>query len=246
MHYGIIAAGNGSRLRQECAEYPKPLIRIQGEPMIGRLIGIFMANSAESISIIVNEEMKEVQAYVRELQRRHPDLIRLVVKSTPSSLHSFAELCSLIPKGGRFVITTVDTIFRADDFRRYTEAFEKAGDLDGMMAVTSYIDDEKPLYVATAGDGDGEKATSDPMRITCFLDEPGAGTRFISGGIYGLGPKAFATVQRCMAGNVSRMRNFQRALVADGLRLRAFDMGKILDIDHVGDIAKAEAYLSGK
>lgn len=49
-----------------------------------------------------------------------------------------------------------------------------------------------------------------------------------------------------MAGNVSRMRNFQRALVADGLRLRAFDMGKILDIDHVGDIAKAEAYLSGK
>ena len=41
------------------------------------------------------------------------------------------------------------------------------------------------------------------------------------------------------------MRNFQRALVADGLRLQAWPFSKVLDIDHADDIAKAEAFLKG-
>ena len=40
------------------------------------------------------------------------------------------------------------------------------------------------------------------------------------------------------------MRNFQRQLVADGLRLQAYRFPKILDVDHAGDIAKAEAFLT--
>ena len=39
------------------------------------------------------------------------------------------------------------------------------------------------------------------------------------------------------------MRNFQRALVADGCRLRAYPLTKVLDIDHAGDIQKAENFL---
>ena len=41
MHYGIIAAGEGSRLVQEGVALPKPLVGLNGEPMIGRLINIF-------------------------------------------------------------------------------------------------------------------------------------------------------------------------------------------------------------
>ena len=40
--------------------------------------------------------------------------------------------------------------------------------------------------------------------------------------------------------------NFQRQLVADGLRLKAYPFTKILDVDHVGDIVKAENFLAGK
>lgn len=39
------------------------------------------------------------------------------------------------------------------------------------------------------------------------------------------------------------MRNFQRAMVADGLHLEAFPFSKILDIDHKSDIGKAEEFL---
>ena len=65
----------------------------------------------------------------------------------------------------------------------------------------------------------------------------------ISGGIYCLDSKAFATLDRCMEAGMSRMRNFQRQLIADGLSIKAFKFSKILDIDHVGDIRKAEVFL---
>jgi len=44
MNYAIIAAGEGSRLMQEGVEQPKPLVELNGEPMIHRLIRIFNAN----------------------------------------------------------------------------------------------------------------------------------------------------------------------------------------------------------
>ena len=233
MNYAIIAAGEGSRLAQEGVAKPKPLVDINGEPMIGRLIHLFTRCNAESISVIVNEEMHEVREYLESLTLDVP--FRLVVKSTPSSMHSFYEL-SRVMKPGRFCLTTVNTIFREDDFRRYIEAMEAATDYDGMMAVTSYIDDEKPLYVETDSD----------LNITAFRDEAYKGATYISGGIYALNEKAIRILEQCMANGVSRMRNFQRALVAGGLKLKAYPLGKILDVDHAGDIEKAEAFLNGK
>ena len=46
-----------------------------------------------------------------------------------------------------------------------------------------------------------------------------------------------------MAEGLHRLRNFQRGLIADGLKLKAHLFEKILDIDHASDITKAEAFL---
>lgn len=233
MNYAIIAAGEGSRLAQEGVAKPKPLVDICGEPMIGRLINLFCRCNAESISIIVNEQMTEVREYIESLSLDIP--LNLVVKTTPSSMHSFFELSRVIPKG-RFCLTTVDTIFREQDFRPYIEAMEADERYDGMMAVTDYIDDEKPLYVQT----------DDDLNITAFRDERYDGAKYISGGIYALNEKAIDVLADCMERGVARMRNFQRALVDAGLRLKAYPMGKILDVDHAGDIEKAENFISSK
>ena len=233
MNYAIIAAGEGSRLAQEGAAKPKPLVDICGEPMIGRLINLFCRCNAESISIIVNEQMTEVREYIESLSLDIP--LNLVVKTTPSSMHSFFELSRVIPKG-RFCLTTVDTIFREQDFRPYIEAMEADERYDGMMAVTDYIDDEKPLYVQT----------DDDLNITAFRDERYDGAKYISGGIYALNEKAIDVLADCMERGVARMRNFQRALVDAGLRLKAYPMGKILDVDHAGDIEKAENFINSK
>lgn len=144
MNYAIIAAGEGSRLVQEGVQLPKPLVNLCGTPMIKRLIDIMMSCNPESLSIIVNEQMTQVREYLENLTLPVP--FRLVVKTTPSSMHSFYEVSRHFGSG-KFVLTTVDTIFRPEDFRKYVEAFEADDNADGYMAVTSFIDDEKPLYI---------------------------------------------------------------------------------------------------
>ncbi len=233
MHYAIIAAGEGSRLAQEGVELPKPLVKLNGKPMVKRLIDIMMDCNAESLSIIVNEQMTQVREYIESLEL--PVKMHLVVKSTPSSMHSFYEVTRNFPARGKFVLTTVDTIFLEEDFRRYVSAFEADDTADGFMGVTDFIDDEKPLYIDT-----------DPeMNITAYRDQPWEGVKYISGGIYGLTPPCLGVLDKCMSEGVSRMRNYQRALVADGMRLKAFRFGKVVDVDHAGDIATAERFIAG-
>lgn len=231
MNYAIIAAGEGSRLAQEGVAKPKPLVELSGEPMIGRLISIFLRCNAESISVIVNEYMTEVREYLESLKLPVP--LNLVVKTTPSSMHSFYEL-SRVMKPGKFCLTTVDTIFREPDFARYIAAFEADTENDGMMAVTPFIDDEKPLYVET----------DDQMNIVAFRDAAWDGAKYVSGGIYALNEKSFGVVKECIDNGVSRMRNFQRALVSSGLKLKAYSIDKIIDVDHAEDIATAQKFIS--
>ena len=230
MRFAIIAAGEGSRLASEGVKAPKPLIEIQGVPLIERLVRIFARQGADSINIIINEQQPETLAHIRELQKLFP--INVVVKSTPSSMHSLHALSHLL-RGDKFCLTTVDTLFREEEFAEYIKTF-KESDSDGIMAVTDYIDDEKPLYVDT----------DSQLDITAFCDKPTENSRYISGGIYGLTPKALDILDECMAEGIERMRNFQRRLIDGEMRLKAYPFTKIIDIDHAEDIEKAERFIS--
>ena len=188
------------------------------------------------MAIICNEQMTEVKNHLKAVQQSSRLPLRLVVKSTPSSMHSMWELSRWLDDGP-FVLTTVDTIFREEEFDGFVQTFSgllKTGEADGLMGVTDYIDDEKPLYVST----------DDDLWITAFLDQCDC-TRYVSGGIYALTPRSLTTLRDCVANGEHRMRNFQRALLRDGLKLKAWPFSKVLDVDHVSDIQKAEAFLQG-
>ena len=231
MNYAIIAAGEGSRLLEEGVAIPKPLVQINGISLIDRLIEIFCNNNATSISIIVNNEMTEVQHHLRQMRLNIP--LHLVVKSTPGSMHSFFELSPYL-KEDKFCLTTVDTVFKEDEFSAYIQDFITDNSHDGMMAVTDFVDDEKPLYVAV---------DPDTMLITEYLDSPSSYVHYVSGGIYCLSPQAIPVLHSCMNQGMYRMRNYQRQLIAEGMRLKAWPFRKIIDVDHVGDIEKAAAFL---
>ena len=88
-------------------------------------------------------------------------------------MHSFYELSHYLD-GDKICLTTVDTIFKEEEFSGYIQQFIQEDKLDGLMAVTDFIDDEKPLYVET----DNE------LYIRNFLDQADGDCRYISGGIY--------------------------------------------------------------
>ena len=235
MKFAIIAAGDGSRLAQEGITEPKPLVKVRGERLIDRLIRIFMGNNATEIVVICNEQMSDVASHLEMIQDeglngRHVPL-RFVIKSTPSSMHSFYELRHFL-RDDPFILTTVDTIFDESEFHDYVLSFQDkiAQGTDALMGVTDYIDDEKPLYVGV------DKV----MRINGYYDIPQVNSRFISAGIYGLTASSLDILEACIEKGESRMRNFQRALVAAGLRMEAYPLTKVFDIDHIEDIRKAD------
>lgn len=231
MDYAIIAAGEGSRLAQEGVKWPKPLVQLNGITLIDRLINVFLKNDATSISIIVNEEMTEVQEHLQRLKLPIP--FYLLVKSTPSSMHSFYELSHHLDSDS-ICLTTVDTIFKEDEFGGYIREFLKENQLDGLMAVTDFIDDEKPLYVDTDND----------LMIRSFLDKQGEPEcSYISGGIYCLRRSGLTVLNNAIEQGMSRMRNYQRQLITEGLQIKAYPFSKIVDVDHAEDIKKAEEFL---
>lgn len=235
MKFAIIAAGDGSRLAQEGVTEPKPLVKVRGERLIDRLIRIFMGSNATEIVVICNEQMSDVASHLKMIQDKGlnglPVPLRFVVKSTPSSMHSFYELRHFL-RDEPFVLTTVDTIFDESEFHDYVLSFQDkiAQGTDALMGVTDYIDDEKPLYVGV----------DNVMCINGYYDTPQADSRFISAGIYGLTAPSLNILEACIEKGESRMRNFQRALVAAGLRIEAYPLTKVFDIDHIDDIRKAD------
>ena len=225
MVFGIISAGEGSRLAKEGFGLPKPLVPVCGVPIIERLVRIFMDCDAERIAVIVNGESMETVALLKGLAKEMP--IVLIVKKTPTPMHSLMELAPYLGCD-RFCVTTVDTVFSRNRFRTMMDEFSRTS-LDGLMGVTSFVDDEKPLYV----DAD------DDMLIRGFLDEQEK-CRYVSAGIYALKVSTLDVLEGCLESGQTRMRYFQRQLLDSGMRLKAYDMGQVVDLDHVSDIIKAE------
>ena len=238
MKFAIIAAGEGSRLAREGIETPKPLVKIGGEHLIDRLIRIFLDNGADEIVVVCNGHTPLLAQHLADIQRQglsgREVPLRYKVRTTPSSMHSFYELIPWL-SDDPFVLTTVDTVFDEQEFRRYVSDFKRIG-ADGLMGVTDYVDDERPLYVGTDVAGS----------ITGFYDSvsDASDLHFVSGGIYGLTPRSLSVLQRCVKRGEMRMRNFQRALIAEHLHLVAWPFSRVLDVDHAADVAKAESMLN--
>jgi len=233
MDFAIIAAGEGSRLAKSGYPYPKPLAKLQGVPLIERLIAIFTKYGAHTIHIIINEESEALADYLATHFSDAP--IRVIRQTTPSSLHSFYELVKGIHPLNELCATTVDTIFKEDEFEAYLHAFKADSNLDALMAATPFVEDESPLYIET----------DDQNFITAFADKRSGGERIlVSGGIYTLRKKALQCVEKAISNKIERMRNYQRLLLNEHLQVKAFTFDKIIDIDHLADLHTAEAWLN--
>lgn len=218
---GIIAAGEGSRLRQGGFAMPKPMVPVAGVPLIESTIRNLRAARVGPLAIIVNEQERACADWIRA---RFPDLaLELIVKTTQSSLESFGEVVRRHP-GGRMLVTTVDAWCVESDFVRFVEA--AAGrPLDAtVLAVTPLIADEKPLRVAMAADG----------RIT---EIGGAVGDLVTAGMY-LVPESVRTAPP--PAGLGRLRDFLRWLARSDAPLFGEVIEQVVDVDRAADVALAE------
>lgn len=226
MELAIIAAGEGTRLKSEGVLTSKPLIRIQNVPIIERIIKNGIANGLGKVYCIINESSPDLAGYLASAG--FGERLELVIKSTSGSFHSFMELARRI-KNSTFVLSAADSVFREDEFRNFINT-ARSMDCDGLLAVTRFVDDEKPLYTDVDDEG----------FIKRFSNSEG---EFVTGGIYCLTADVRNELKTAEVRGIMHLRQFFSLLLEKGFRLKAFEFSKIIDVDHIDDINAAEQLL---
>jgi len=218
---GIIAAGEGSRLRNAGFPMPKPMVPIAGVPLIESVLRNFRAARIAPLAIIVNEQERECVDWVRA---RFPDLdVEFIVKTTRSSLESFGEVTARHP-GGRMLVSTVDAWCVEADFVRFVEAASRRPVDATVLAVTPLVADENPLRVSMTADG-------------CVTDVGGDVAALVTAGIY-LVPARVRALEP--PAGLGRLREFLQWLARSGEPVYGEIIERVVDVDRADDVALAE------
>jgi NDP-sugar pyrophosphorylase family protein len=219
---GVLAAGDGSRLRRDGYAMPKILVPVAGVPLIEHVVGNFVAAGIAPIAILANEEASDG---ARSVCTRFPGWdIRVVTKTTRSSLESFQELARGA-RAGRTLISTVDAWCPTDDFVRFVEAARHFPSDATVIAVTPFVADERPLWVTLDKAG----------RVTQLGRDSGT---VVTAGIY-LVPESVRGMSRAHPGG--RLRDFLAWLVDRGGPVYGLSIPAVVDVDRAQDVALAEA-----
>lgn len=233
MNYVILAGGQGSRFSKEGVATPKPLVPIDGKPMIGRLIEILATCGAEKINISANPRLEGFIPYLEELKHTYPGIsIRPIV--TDNSYDSLKAATEGLE--GKFIGMTVDAIFPIDEFRAYVEAVEQMDKGEVLMGLTRYVDDASPLYARLGSDG----LVSDYR----YGGEPFSEGCIVSAGLYGISSEAMDAVKHTK-GYPESLSDFQRRLAAESpIKVRAFEFSTAFDVDNLHDLAEANIFVN--
>ncbi len=230
MILAIIGAGESTRLKSEGLKSSKHLIRINGEFLIERIIRIAVNNGVNKVICIINSKEPELKDYLLSSKFGVP--LELIVKDTSSSMHSLFELAPYI-SNEPFCLATTDSVFLEKDFSDFINFCFKQKAVEGVLALTDFIDDEKPLCASMDGKN----------RIMEFSDSKD-GYSWATGGVYYFSTSIFLEMDKALNTGISRLRNFLRLLINNGYIIKGFPFSKIIDVDHVSDIKKAEDFLN--
>jgi NDP-sugar pyrophosphorylase family protein len=231
MKAGLIAAGTGERLRSAGITVPKPLVDVAGRPLIDHVLGAVAAAGIDEVACIFNAEPESdaVEAHCR--RRSGGPVLTIVRRTTPSSMESLFTLAPHLA-GERFLLLTVDAVFAPEVLREFLSVASARGDADVVLAVTDFVDDEKPLRAALAGDG----------RVTA-LGADAAASPLVTAGFYVFHPRVFAAIEAARAARLTALRQWLGQLHARGARIDGVRIGKTVDVDRPSDIAAADAFV---
>lgn len=231
MKAGIIAAGLGERFKAAGVSTPKPLLVVGGRTLLDRAITSAADAGAKRVALIVNAEAPEVERYVRE--HSWPVPVDLTVKSTPSSMESFFVLEPRL-NDSPFLLTTVDTILAKGALAGLARAGLAAGPT-GTLAVTSFVDDEKPLWVRLEGAG-----------TIVALGRGASGSGWVTSGAYFFFPAVYERMGEARRRTLGALREYLALLLEEGHRLYGFAAGDAIDVDRPRDVPVAEAFLEDR
>jgi UDP-N-acetylglucosamine diphosphorylase / glucose-1-phosphate thymidylyltransferase / UDP-N-acetylgalactosamine diphosphorylase / glucosamine-1-phosphate N-acetyltransferase / galactosamine-1-phosphate N-acetyltransferase len=212
----VMAAGEGRRLRPLSERWPKPVLPIDGRPVLATLLRELAAAGIERAWVVVGHLAEQVEELVGDGAAWDLDAR---IASQPEPLGSADAVWRALEAGARppLLVTGADTVFTQGDLARAAAAW--TADQTGALGVRPSNDPEKtPVRVLNGrivalGEGDG--LTGAPLWL--LGDELAAALGTLPGPPHELG-RAFADA------------------IERGRTILALELGPTRDLTHPSDL----------
>jgi len=130
----VIAAGLGTRLRPLTETYPKPVLPLDGRPVLATLLREFAAAGCVDVTLVVGYRAEQVEALVGDGAGFGVN-VRYARQDQPrGSAHAVAAASPRAP----YLVAGADTVFASGDLARVVEAFAASGAAGAVAVVEAH------------------------------------------------------------------------------------------------------------
>jgi choline kinase len=129
----VIAAGEGRRLRPLTERWPKPLLPVDGRPVIATLLRDLAAARIRDVTVVVGHLRERVEELVGDGSAWN---LELRVAPQPEPLGSADAVRRAVERGAQapLLVTAADTVYRPGDLARAVETW-LAAEVEGAIGV---------------------------------------------------------------------------------------------------------------
>jgi NDP-sugar pyrophosphorylase family protein len=230
---GIIAAGDGMRLKAAYPDTIKPLLPILGTPLIQWTVSSLISSGAQEIVILLNSHGRKAREHLQ--RQEYPVPLKFLEADTRSSWESFRLVSKKLAEDyDRFLISTVDALIPSNEIARFAQAALKVpspGEPAAALALTRFVEDEKPLWADVTEAG----------RVTA-LGQQCLQRQLVTCGLYALNRQLTQALGTPEA--FESLREFWAAVLKDGVPVLGVSLAKTVDVDRPEDVATAEEFVS--
>ena len=220
-----MAAGEGTRLRPLTERWPKPVLPIDGRPVIATLLRELAAADCERVTVVTGHLAEQVEELVGDGSGFGLD-VRTVRQ--PSVLGSADAVKRALAAGAQppCLVLAADTVFTAGDIGLFAQAFGRSG-AAGAMSGRRDPPAEAPQRAAIR--------IVDGLVVKPIDDDPG--NQVGSAPLWGIGPELLPFIADLPGPPFELSLAFERAIAA-GLPIAGLEIGKTRDLTHPIDLVR--------
>jgi NDP-sugar pyrophosphorylase family protein len=114
----VLAAGLGQRLRPYTEKTPKPLLPVQGKPLLDWILAA-LPSAVDRTIVVVNHLADQIEQYL--VTQKHQKQWHAVRQTTPRGTGDALRSCREMVSSDRFLVLNGDDLYGADDLARAVE-----------------------------------------------------------------------------------------------------------------------------
>lgn len=130
----ILAAGKGTRMRDLTDELPKPMLQVEGKPILEHIIEGLVSAGINRICIITGYRPESIEAYFLDGSKWNAT-VSYVRQTVQDGTGKAPELARTFVAEDPFLLTYGDILVAPDTYMKMVERFS-SGDFGGLITVT--------------------------------------------------------------------------------------------------------------